>query len=223
MSEGLSNCNTLATWCKELTQWKRPWCWERLKAGRDWGDRGWDGWMASLTQWTWLRANSGRQRRTGKPGMLQFMVSQRVGHDWVLNNNYQREAKGWGVRLPMDWRLWLHLFSLLLWLNFRAHVILRFFVFDMEIIWVQLGSKAKMDYVLVSKISIYFFFINAEKSTVFAFWRWRTEYGFAFPDFFPSIPWLKILLMLTIHSTFGMLFHSYSELRAVMANLKKLI
>ena len=49
--------NTLATWCEELTHWKRPWCWERLKAGE--GDNwGWDGWMASLTQWTWVWASS---------------------------------------------------------------------------------------------------------------------------------------------------------------------
>ena len=43
----------LATWCKELTHWKRPWFWKRLKAGGEWGDRGWDGWMASPTQWPW--------------------------------------------------------------------------------------------------------------------------------------------------------------------------
>ena len=46
------NSNTLATWCKELTHWKRPWCWEWLKEGKEGDDRGWDGWMASLTQWT---------------------------------------------------------------------------------------------------------------------------------------------------------------------------
>ena len=50
------NSNTLATWCKELTNWKRPWCWERLKAGEG-NDRGWDGWMASPTQWTWVWVN----------------------------------------------------------------------------------------------------------------------------------------------------------------------
>ena len=44
--------NTLATWCEELTHWKRPWCWERLKKGGEGDDRGWGGWMASLTQWT---------------------------------------------------------------------------------------------------------------------------------------------------------------------------
>ena len=73
--------NTLATWCKELTHWKRPWCWERLKAGGEGDDRGWDGWMASSTQWTRVWASSGRQWRTGKPGMLQSMGSQKVGHD----------------------------------------------------------------------------------------------------------------------------------------------
>ena len=51
--------NTLATWCKELTHRKRPWCWKRLKAGGEGDDRGWDGWMASPTQWTWVWVNSG--------------------------------------------------------------------------------------------------------------------------------------------------------------------
>ena len=49
--------NTLATWCKEMTHWKRPWCWERLRAWGQGGDREWNGWMASLTQWTWIGAN----------------------------------------------------------------------------------------------------------------------------------------------------------------------
>ena len=80
--------NTLATWCQRPTHWKRPWCWERLKA-REGGDRGWDGWMASLTQWTWVSANSGRWWRTGKPGVLQFMGSKRVRYDLVTKQqNY---------------------------------------------------------------------------------------------------------------------------------------
>ena len=53
------NSNTLATWCEELTHWKRCWCWERLRAGREGDNRGWDVWMASLTQWTWVRVDSG--------------------------------------------------------------------------------------------------------------------------------------------------------------------
>ena len=52
--------STLATWCKELTDWKRPWCWERLKAGGEGDKIGWDGWMASSIQWTWVWANSRR-------------------------------------------------------------------------------------------------------------------------------------------------------------------
>ena len=54
------NSNTLVTWCEELTHWKRPWCWERLRARGEVGNRGWDCWMASLTQWTWVGENSKR-------------------------------------------------------------------------------------------------------------------------------------------------------------------
>ena len=50
--------NTLATSCKELTHWKRPWCWEGLGAGGEGDNRGWDGWMASPTRWTWVWVNS---------------------------------------------------------------------------------------------------------------------------------------------------------------------
>ena len=49
----------LATWCEELTHWKRPWCWERFRAGGEGDNRGWDGWMASPTWWTWVWVNSG--------------------------------------------------------------------------------------------------------------------------------------------------------------------
>ena len=70
------NSSTLATWCEELTPWKRPWCWERLKAGGERDNRGWDGWMASPTQWTWVWVNSRSWWWTGRPGVLQFMGSQ---------------------------------------------------------------------------------------------------------------------------------------------------
>ena len=75
------------TSCEELTHWKRPWCWERLGAGGE-GDRGWDGWMASPTQWTWVWVNSGSWWWTGRPGVLQFMGSQRVGHNWATELNW---------------------------------------------------------------------------------------------------------------------------------------
>ena len=77
------NSNTLTTWCDELTHWKRPWCWERLRTGREEDDRGWDCWMASPTQWTWVWISSQSWWWTGKPGVLQSMGSQRVGHDWT--------------------------------------------------------------------------------------------------------------------------------------------
>ena len=57
------------------------WCWERLKGKGEGGDIGWDGWMASLTQWTWVWANSRRWWRTGKPDVLHSMGSQRVRCD----------------------------------------------------------------------------------------------------------------------------------------------
>ena len=73
----------LATWWEELTHLKRPWCWERLRAGGEGDDRGWDGWMASPSQWTWVWVDSGSWWWTGRPGVLRFIGSQRVRHDWA--------------------------------------------------------------------------------------------------------------------------------------------
>ena len=75
--------NTLATWCEELTHWKRPSSRERLKAGGEGDDRGWDGWTASTTRWTWVWAISRSWWWTGKPCVLQSLGSQRVRHNWV--------------------------------------------------------------------------------------------------------------------------------------------
>ena len=77
------NSSPLATSCEELTHWKRLWCWEGLGAGGEGDGRGWDGWLASWTQWTWVWVNYGCWWWTGRPGVLQFMGSQRVGHDWA--------------------------------------------------------------------------------------------------------------------------------------------
>ena len=83
------NSNTLATWSEEPTHLKIPWCWERFKARGEGDDRGWDGWMASLTQWTWVWVGSGSWWRTGKPGILQSMGSQRVGRYWAAELNWR--------------------------------------------------------------------------------------------------------------------------------------
>ena len=88
------NSNTLAIWCEELTHLKKPWCWERLRAGGEGEDREWDGWMASPTQWTWVWVDSRSWWWTGRPGVLQFMGSQRVGHDWVTELNWGIVIRG---------------------------------------------------------------------------------------------------------------------------------
>ena len=72
----------------ELTHWKQLWCWEGLGAGGEGDDRGWDGWMASLTRWTWVWVNSRSWWWTGRPGVLWFMGSQRVRHDWETELNW---------------------------------------------------------------------------------------------------------------------------------------
>ena len=64
---------------------ERPWCWERLKTGGEGDNRGWDGWMASPTQWAWVWASSGNWWWAGRPGVLQCMGWQRVGHDWATD------------------------------------------------------------------------------------------------------------------------------------------
>ena len=84
-----------------------PWCWERLKAGGEGDDRGWDGWMASLTQWRWVWVNSRSWWWTGRPGVLRFMGSQRVGHDWAT------ELKWLNVLLTDTFRI---LFSFSHWI-----------------------------------------------------------------------------------------------------------
>ena len=93
------NSNTVATWCEELTHLKRPWCWERLKAGGEGDDRGWDGWMASPTQWTWVWVSSGSWWWTGTPDVLQSRGC-RVGHNWATELNWT------------DWRFGIHLWFL---------------------------------------------------------------------------------------------------------------
>ena len=78
--------NTWATCCEELTHWERPWCWERLTAGGEGDDRGWDGWMASPTQWTRVWVSSGRWWWTGRPGVLQSMGHKELDPTEQLNN-----------------------------------------------------------------------------------------------------------------------------------------
>ena len=66
----------------------KDWCWEGLGAGGEGDNRGWDGWMASPTGWMWVWVNSGSWLWTGRPGVLRFMGSQRVGQDWATELNW---------------------------------------------------------------------------------------------------------------------------------------
>ena len=104
------NSNTFATWCEELTHWKRPWCWERLKAGGEGDDRGRDDWTASPTRWTWVWTSFRSWWWTGKPGVPQSMGSPRIRHDWVT-------ALKWLItesvsKCPKWWQIFQHIFSI---------------------------------------------------------------------------------------------------------------
>ena len=86
-----AKAETPVLWPPHAKSWltgKRLWCWAGLGAGREGDDRGWDGWVASPTRWTWVWVNSGSWWWTGRPGMLQFMGSQSVGHDWATELNW---------------------------------------------------------------------------------------------------------------------------------------
>ena len=120
--------NTLDTWCEELTHLKRPWCWARLKAGGEGDDRGWDGWMASPTQWTWVWVDSGTRWSTGRPGVLHSIGLQRVRHDWVTELNWTclccfslkclLQWKMMGVplrRVGYNWATSLSIFTFMRW------------------------------------------------------------------------------------------------------------
>ena len=97
--------NSLATWCAELTHLKRPWCWERLKVGGEGDDWGWDGWMASLTQWTWVWVNSRSWWWTGNPACCS---------PWGRKGSDTTERLNWTEDLTGAWKIWIPL-SLCLW------------------------------------------------------------------------------------------------------------
>ena len=97
-----AKAETPVLWPPHETCWLigKDWCWEGLGAGGQGDDRGWDGWMASLTRWMWVWVNSGSWWWTGRPGVLRFMGSQRVRHDWATELNWT-ELKGIGSYMFM--------------------------------------------------------------------------------------------------------------------------
>ena len=97
------NSNTLVTWCEELTHLKKPWCWERLKVGGEGDNRGWDGWMASLTRWTWVWVNSGTSDGQGglaccSPwGCKESDTTERL--NWT--NREEANGKRWNEKMGL--------------------------------------------------------------------------------------------------------------------------
>ena len=135
---------TLATSCEELSFWKRPWCWEGLGVGGEGDDRGWEGWMASPTRWTWVGVNSGSWWWTGRPGMLRFMGSQRVGHDWVteLTDWLQYFVLFYPMSLPME--------------TYSLHEIIEVKTFSCVLqtyISFYLGKRKRISYFLIRMVS----------------------------------------------------------------------
>ena len=118
--EGLNDAETPKLWppdVKSLFIWK-DWCWERLSGGGERDDRGWDGWMASLIQWTWVWVNSGNWWWTRRPVMLQSLGSQRVGHDWATELNWTDLASVWDeYNCAVVWTFFFF-FNFILFLNF---------------------------------------------------------------------------------------------------------
>ena len=101
-----AKAETPILWPPDAKSWligKRPQCWDGLGAGGEGDDRGWDGWMASLTPWTWVWVNSGSWWWTGRPGVLWFMGSPRVGHDWVTGLNWTE--LNWTTNTPQSHKI----------------------------------------------------------------------------------------------------------------------
>ena len=90
-----AKAETPVLWPPHAKSWliEKDWCWEGLGAGGEGDDRRWDGWMASLTRWMWVWVDSGSWWWTGRPGMLRFMGSLRVGQDWATELNWRKNTE----------------------------------------------------------------------------------------------------------------------------------
>ena len=102
--------NTLATWCKELTHLKRPWCWERLRAGGEGNNKGWDGWMASLTQWTWVWVDSGVADAQGGLACSRPW-GRKERHNWATELNWTKRNPD-SLEKKLGPRLWQQKYNL---------------------------------------------------------------------------------------------------------------
>ena len=116
------DAETPVLWPPHVKSWLfgKDWCWAGLGAGGEGDDRGWDGWMASLTRWTWVWVNSGSWWWIGRPGVLRFMGSQRVGHDSVTELNWKLKIMiqvMWAAACIKYFNLKIGLIHTLCWLS----------------------------------------------------------------------------------------------------------
>ena len=133
------NFNNLATWCEEVTHWKRPWCWERLKARGEGDDRGWDGWMASPTQWTWVWATPGEGEGQGNLVCCSPWCRTESGMTEQLNNKLNRM-----VLLKYFWNFFKNLWDQLhryVWAHKLSEKIYIIIYFVVTAFWAQLSKK----------------------------------------------------------------------------------
>ena len=107
-----AKAETPVVWPPHVKSWLfgKDWCWEGLQVGGEGDDRGWDGWMASPTQGTWVWVNSRSCWWTGRPGVLRFMGFQRVGHDWATELNWT-ELNWTDTSLKGEYILWFGVFE----------------------------------------------------------------------------------------------------------------
>ena len=119
----------MSTWCKELTRLKRTWWWERLRARGEGDNRGWDSWMASPTQGTWVWVNSWSWWWTGRPGVVQSMGSQRVRYDWATELNL------FWVKLCCSVRQWFSFFIFHVDIQFPNIICWRYGSFPIKWSW----------------------------------------------------------------------------------------
>ena len=139
-TDGDWNSNTLATWREEWAHWKRPWFWERFKAGGEGEDRGWVGLMASPTGWTWVWVGTRSWRWTGKPGSYRPWFCS-VGHDWATEQNRQNRRFGHCMSSQLFW----------LWVNILSQQTLNKFCTFKPIHW---ATKIQMPKLLIQSLSI---------------------------------------------------------------------
>ena len=146
---------------------KRLWCWEGLGAGGEGDDRGWEGWMASLTQWTWVWVNFGRWWWTGRPGVLRFMGSQRLRHDWATELNWSFHTN---YLISLFWCSMHFNFTMLCFLPFAAYDLSSFIkstIISCSSQYVRLFHHFSLSLTGISQIIIDWYYFPSKICSVF--------------------------------------------------------